>query len=250
MDEAKRPLIGITCNYDPTDRVGIYSNLGTKGQDMNYVALDYADCIAKAGGVPVFVPQYKSPELAEELVYRLDGLLVSGGDDVDPALYGEAEDENSLGVNPARDHLDIALIKAAVSRKMPLLGICRGTQIINVAFGGTLHKDVEQDGFRRHMFMENDRNVPVHTIKLEKGSLLEAVYGRDRVEVNSFHHQAVKDPGQGVAINGYSEDGVPEVIQLAEGHPFSVAVQWHPEMMFDSEEQAKLFRAFVAACRG
>lgn len=125
---------------------------------------------------------------------------------------------------------------------------CRGTQILNVAFGGTIYQNLEQNGFEHHFMSNSPRECPIHRNTLEEGSVLHSVFG-STVRVNSFHHQAVHQPGEGVTVTARSEEGVPEGIEVAGGNSFVVGVQWHPEMMFTSEEQQKLFQALIAACR-
>lgn len=248
---AKKPLIGITCNYDQRDGWGKSTDLIVAGQDGNYVASDYANSLVKAGATPVLIPQLTNFEDLLPLLEILDGVLVSGGHDVNPGLYNEFPKAWCGPYVPARDDQDVAISKYAMERDLPMLGICRGIQIINVACGGTLYQDVEKDGgFEHHsgsMYLF-PRNHAWHTVTVAEDSILRGVFGKETVSVNSYHHQAVKAPGEGVRVTAVSSDGVSEGIEIA-GKKFAVGVQWHPEMMYDSDEQLKLFKAFVGACR-
>lgn len=246
----KKPLIGVTCNYDYRDGLGLQSGVGVVGQDWNYVAGDYVYVLEKAGALPVLIPQYEDEDDARAFLDRLDGVLISGGHDVGPELYGSFPKTYCGTVYPMRDRQDIALAKYALEKDIPLFGICRGIQVINVALGGTLYQDLETEGgFEHHSNGERyPRNIPWHKVNLEEGSALADVFGKCEILVNSYHHQAVREPGEGVKVVARSVDGVSEGIVI-EGHKFAAAVQWHPEMMFDSDEQSKLVRAFVDACR-
>ena len=207
---------------------------------------NYAENIRRAGGIPILAV---NNDCAEEYADLADGLLLSGGKDVEPKLYGQEKMFDFVITDPQRDDLEYKIIKAFVDRRKPIWGICRGIQIMNVAAGGTLYQDLEIEGkFEHHFGDKYPRNYPWHDLKIEKGSILEEIYGKTEIRINSFHHQAVKDPGKDIEIIAKSADGVPEAI-VQKNHPFSVAVQWHPEMMYDSEEQLKLLKAFVDACR-
>lgn len=244
-----KPLIGITCNYDTKDTVGMESCMGIAGQDWDFVAGDYVYAVERAGGVPVLIPRTAKEETLRPLIERLDGVLISGGHDVDPAAYGCRIKGYCGRIVPERDASDLFVARCAYEEKKPILAICRGIQILNVALGGTIYQDLEREGNFEHHFMDmSPRQYPVHTDRAEAGSILCGIFG-DTVRVNSYHHQAVHEPGRNVRITVFSEDGVPEGIEVDGGHPFTVGVQWHPEMMFDSREQHKLFDAFVAACR-
>ena len=246
-----KPVIGVTCNYDTSDSFGIANGVGTAGQDWNYVAGDYAYALEKAGAIPVLLPHLKDMAVLVPFLDTLDGLLVTGGHDVDPRNYNTRMSGKCGRVIPERDEMDLFLTRYAYDHKKPLLGICRGIQIMNVAFGGTLYQDLESEGPYQHHFMDNSpRQYPVHKDTLERGSLLAKIYGKTEIQVNSYHHQAVKTPGENVTVTARSEDGVIEGIEVSGGNPFTVGVQWHPEMMYTSEEQAKIFRAFTAACAG
>ncbi|MEA4933259.1 MAG: gamma-glutamyl-gamma-aminobutyrate hydrolase family protein [Lawsonibacter sp.] len=242
------PLIGITCNYDYRDAVGIASGMGIVGQDWNFVAQDYVNAIEKANGTPILIPLYQNFEDLRPLLDKLDGVLISGGHDVGPEHYNQRA-KHCGTIIPMRDAQDIAISKyVADHTEKSLLGICRGIQILNVALGGTLYQDVEKEGGFEHHFGDiYPRNYPWHSIRFSSGSALEAAFGKEEIRVNSFHHQAVCATGRDVKVTATSADGVPEGIELA-NKPFVVGVQWHPEMMFDSEEQMKLFRAFVDSC--
>ncbi|MBO4990559.1 MAG: gamma-glutamyl-gamma-aminobutyrate hydrolase family protein [Firmicutes bacterium] len=244
-----KPIIGITCNYDPLDTVGKASNMGTDGQDWNYVAGDYVYAIEEAGGIPVILPRCKDMTVLEPLLDRLDGVLMSGGHDVNPLSYGEWIRGCCGRVIQERDVMDLSILRYAYETKKPILAICRGTQILNAAMGGTIYQDLEKDGgFEEHAMDTSARQYPVHRVELETDSILHRIFGRKLVPVNSYHHQAVKQLGKNVTVTARSEDGVVEGIEVSGGADFVVGVQWHPEMMYTSDEQKLLFRAFVAAC--
>lgn len=244
----KKPLIGVTCNYDYRDAVGITSAMGICGQDWNFVAGDYVYILEKAGAVPVLIPQCSDFEDVKPLLEHLDGVLISGGHDVGPERYGAFPKGYCGTIIPMRDQQDLNVTKFALEKRLPVLGICRGIQILNVACGGTLYQDLEKEGgFEHHFGDKYPRNVAWHTVSFQAGSMMEKIYGAQEIGVNSFHHQAVCRPGEGVEVVAHSSDGVPEAIELP-AYPFAAAVQWHPEMMYDSDEQLKLIRAFVEAC--
>jgi len=245
-----KPLIGITCNYDYRETVGLCSGMGISGQDWNFVSGDYVYYVEKAGGIPVLIPQCEDFGDVKQLLGHLDGVLISGGHDVGPEQYNTFTKGYCGTIMPMRDAQDISLTRyMTFERDKPVLGICRGIEIMNVAFGGTLYQDLEKDGgFEHHFGDKYPRNIAWHKVSLSQESLLASIYQADEIAVNSFHHQAVWQPGENVRITAHSSDGVPEGIELT-GHKFVVGVQWHPEMMFDSAEQLKLMSAFVTACR-
>lgn len=246
---SKKPLIGITCNYDQQDGWGASTGLIVSGQDGSYVASDYVYALEKAGATPVLIPQCADFESLKPLLELLDGVLVSGGHDVGPEHYNAFPKGYCGKISPRRDAQDLAVARYALKSGLPLLGICRGVQILNVAAGGTLYQDLEKEGnFENHFGDKYPRNYPWHSISLAEGSALKKIFGKETLKVNSFHHQAVRDTVPGVKTAAVSSDGVIEAIEVGD-HKFAVGVQWHPEMMFDSEEQMRLFRAFVEACR-
>lgn len=248
----RKPLIGITVNYDPLDTVGMESLMGITGQDWDFVAGDYVYGLEKAGATPVLIPRTADNETLKPLIDALDGVLVSGGHDVDPASYQERILGHCGRIVPERDAMDIFITRYAYEQGKAILGICRGCQIMNVAFGGNMYQDLEKesDGKFLHHFMGNSpRNRVVHKDTLAPGSIVAQIFGKETLSVNSYHHQAVKEPGENVTFTAWSEDGVPEALEISGKHPFVVGVQWHPEMMFDSEEQLKIFQAFTEACR-
>ena len=244
-----KPLIGITCNYDYRHTVGLASCLGTYGQDWDFISGDYVYAVQEAGGIPTLIPQFRNLDEAAALLDRLDGVLLSGGNDVGAENYGTFPKPYAGTTVGARDYQDIAAAKyMTFERNRPLLGICRGVQVMNVAFGGTLYQDLEKEGGFEHHFGEKyQRNIPWHSVSLAKDSILASVFGSDRLMVNSFHHQGISVPGKDVLVTARSSDGVSEAIELA-GRKFTVGVQWHPEMMYDSAKQKQLFKAFVRAC--
>lgn len=187
--------------------------------------------------------------LAEEYVERVDGLLLTGGADIDPALFGE-EPEPGLGhVDIVRDRFEMALYRAARGRGVPVLGVCRGIQVINVAEGGTLIQHLSPAEYRVQHDQANIGSALSHTVSLESGSLLAKGFGASEIRTNSFHHQAVKRPGNGLRVTGRTADGVAEALEATTGS-LVLGVQWHPEMSYrDHHEQAVPFELFMDAVR-
>lgn len=216
----------------------------------------YLESITLAGGLPVVAPADASPELAAELVRRCDGVMLTGGDDIQTELYAPDLAANLQAtvknVDPIRDVLETQLIKECFAQRKPLLAICRGHQILNVTLGGTLIVDIPQQVKTEinHSQLKNKDRV-VHKVKLEEGTLLARTFGRAEIEVNSSHHQAVDKVAKALSVTGRSEDGVIEVMELKEEDvlPYLLAVQFHPERLVRGyPDYLKLFRGFVEAC--
>ncbi|HIJ61371.1 MAG TPA: gamma-glutamyl-gamma-aminobutyrate hydrolase family protein [Rhodospirillaceae bacterium] len=208
---------------------------------------NYADMVAAAGGLPLLLPYH--PDLATAYVERLDGLLVTGGAfDIDPALFGAAERHPSLSLNIDRTVFELAMVRLALERDLPILGICGGEQLLAVALGGTLvqHIPDEIDTPLAHE-QANPRDEPGHRVSIVAGTRLSAIAGRAILDVNSTHHQSVKSLPDGLVVNAIAGDGVIEGVELP-GRRFCLGVQWHPEYAVSAADGA-LFRAFVEACR-
>lgn len=212
-------------------------------------ATTYTEAIEAAGGVPVVIP----PQVGniEELLSVVDGLLISGGGDIDPQRYGDAEvHDKTYGIHNLRDELEIALVKEAIDRDIPMLCICRGIQVLNVALGGTLIQDVPDQYSTEVEHAQQNAGVvkedPSHRVNVSEGSLLEQTYGSRTIDVNSFHHQAIKDLAPDLVINGVAPDEVVESVNRP-GNAWILGVQWHPEMMFRVHpEHLKPFSALVS----
>lgn len=244
-----KPVIGITCNFDYRDEIGIVSHMGGVGQKWDFLADSYITAVEKSGGIPVIIPICDDIETVKDMVSRMDGVLISGGHDIDPRRYGERARSYCGTIMPKRDSQDIGLAEYVLNETdKPILAICRGIQVLNVAAGGSLYQDLEKEGGFEHHFMDMyPLNCISHQITAKVGSKIHEIYGKNQIGVNSFHHQAVRRPGKEFAVTAVSDDGVPEAIEW-EGRRFVVGVQWHPEMMEDSVEQQKIFRALVNAC--
>jgi putative glutamine amidotransferase len=184
---------------------------------------------------------------------KLDGVLFAGGEDVDPAFYGEQKKYSSVQVNRARDKFELNLLKRALDRRLPILGICRGAQLINVDFGGTLYQDLDEDtapGFdHRQTDSGKARNEITHTVTVTEPESLLAGAVQGSCRVNSIHHQAIRHLGRGLKVSAHSEDGLVEAIEAAGDYPFLLAVQWHPEEIADRPEQRRILEEFIAKCR-
>lgn len=211
-------------------------------------ALDtaYLDAVARAGGIPVMLPPVAADEVPEVLA-RLDGVLLPGGGDVDPALYGEERHPETYGVDPDRDAVELAVVRAALDRRLPMLAICRGMQVLNVALGGSLLQHIEGDHGAVHRDVGR-WDQPGHSITFDPTSCVAEVLGTTELHVNSLHHQAVARPGDGVVVVGRDEHGVPESIAVVD-HPEVVAVQWHPELLAAHDPHSRLFDWLVDTAR-
>lgn len=208
----------------------------------------YVTALENAGLVPVIIPPLSDGRAAAAILDSVSGLVLTGGEDVDPARYGETPHLKIRSVNPARDATEAALIQEAKSRGTPVLAICRGIQILNVALGGTLVQDIasECDTNISHDD-EGARDSRAHDITIEAGSRIARAMGTDNCSVNSFHHQSVKQVADGMRITARSPDGVIEGLESIGEDWWVMAVQWHPEEMTDSPEpwDRGLFRAFA-----
>jgi putative glutamine amidotransferase len=226
--------------------------IGYSSQNHEFFALrdDYVRAVEKAGALPmVLAPGH--PEDAPDLLSRLDGLLLTGGADVDPGLYGEQPHETVTRVIPERDAFEIALCREALDRDRALLAICRGHQVLNVATGGTLIQDIpsQVSGARDHD-PDRERWETAHEVRILPRTRLREILGAETIDVNSFHHQAVRELGQGLVVSAASTaDGVIEGIE-APGRRLAVGVQWHPEAFWDQPQGFQhLFEALVKASR-
>jgi putative glutamine amidotransferase len=201
-----------------------------QGADRSQVNAAYVRAVLRSGGIPLILPPLIRPEDAGSILTVLDGLVLSGGEDVDPAHFN-AEPHDALGdVDPVRDAFELALFREAWSRRLPVLAICRGIQLVNVALGGTLWQDIpsERPGALGHKHT-GDRDDRTHPIDLVRGSRLAAALGALRCDVNSFHHQSVRDLAPGLVVTATAPDGEIEGLEGAPDMPWLLAVQWHPE---------------------
>ena len=233
LPRAERPLIGITGNF------------GERGSEL---AEGYYASVEAAGGVPLVIPPGLSPEALCSLLDRLDGVLLSGGADVNPLFVGEEPIPQLGGINPRRDALELLLVSLAYDRQIPLFGICRGIQVLAMALGGNIHQDLGAclPDVKLIKHSQNlERGVASHKVEAEEGSLMHRLLGKE-IFVNSFHHQAVNEPGSRLRVTARSADGVVEAVESTEKKSI-YGVQWHPECFLPAGNECMmpLFRHFV-----
>jgi putative glutamine amidotransferase len=214
---------------------------------------NYPAALAASGALPVIIPLGLPDDALADLFDRLDGLCLAGGVDIDPAHYDEARHPALGNVDATRDATELTLARWALAADLPLFGICRGIQLLNVAGGGSLYQDLaaQMPAARQHDFSPADSpwERPVHAVRVAEGSRLAALLRTGEVMTNSFHHQAVKEVAAGFVPAAWAADGVVEGIE-APGQRFVLGVQWHPEGMFTTDPLAReLFAAFVGACQ-
>jgi putative glutamine amidotransferase len=238
----RKPIIGITPSpMEDTQAHGTFNRYAT--------ATGYTEAIEAAGGVPLIIPPQQGN--IDEIIGVVDGLLISGGGDIDPARYGDDEvHPTTYGIHYGRDELEINLARQAVERDIPMLCICRGIQVLNVALGGTLIQDIADQYSSNLQHRQQESGIPKeepgHIVAVTPGSLLEKTYEASTIEVNSFHHQAIKELAPDLEINGVAPDETVEAVNHI-GSTWILGVQWHPEMMFRAHpEHLKPFEALVA----
>lgn len=242
-----KPLIGITCSMG----LGIYSmTQENMPQEQHRMNDSYIKAVMQAGGVPVVIPAYENLSLVKEVVDRLDGVLLSGGGDLDPRIYSRRANAHLGSVSPRRDAAEMAIAEYVIRETdKPLLGICRGVQVMNAAMGGSLYIDLPEEGKLAHSLTMYPRYVATHEIHVMENTHLAKAMGAGENRVNSFHHQAAKELGEGFLVSARSvPDDVIEAIELP-GERFVVGVQWHPEELTAREEARLLFRNFVEAAK-
>ncbi len=241
------PLIAVTTSEMRVAALNHPTPEGDPPRREMALGMTYLEAIQRCGGIPVIVPPIASPEALDALLERVDGLCLSGGPDIDPALYGAEPDPHLGPVERPLDEFELALVRAADARDLPILAICRGAQMVNIARGGTLHQhlpDVVGETLN-HRQDEAAKDV-THPVTIALRSRLGEMLGQHWVGVNSFHHQAVRDLGAGLVITATAPDGTVEAFE-APDRSFLVGVQWHAECLVDRDEQAALFRSLVVA---
>jgi len=245
-----KPIIGISVNFTTNDEVGRISHLGGPMQHWQMVADDYVRAVERAGGIPILIPVYEGVEEIVTIVSRLDGMVFTGGNDIEPRYYGEEFSKLIGEISPRRDTHEMKLLSHIIEKtEIPILGICRGHQLINIAMGGSLYQDMKSSGMEDHFYLNSPMNHPVHHVKVEENSRLGRVAGGDTLRVNSYHHQCINEVGRDLVVTA-SHRGIVEAVEYT-GERFIVGLQWHPETMIEScGEQLNIFKSFIGSCRG
>ncbi len=236
------PVIGITTGHSQNKY----------GLPQIHLLDTYVNATLKAGGIPIILPpELHREEKWMEIYNQLDGILLSGGADINPQRFGGEAHPSIHDIDDTRDSIEIAITRKAIDDSKPFFGICRGFQLLNVALGGTLYTHI-RDQFSAKIEHETSpqepRNKLVHTVRLEKNSHLAQILEVEMLSVNSWHHQGAKDIPSALKITSHAPDGLVESLELPE-HPFGIAVQWHPEWMTKDPHMQALFRAFIDASR-
>lgn len=239
-----KPLIGLTTNF-------IISNEGpTQGQERYFLVSENVKWVEKSGGSTILFPHTQDSETFERYLDLVDGIILTGGIDINPMFYGEEPKEKLGYFNTKKDFFDVELTKKAIQRGIPVLGIDRGLQVLNVALGGTLYQDISYiKGEHVKHFQSSIFSEKSHSVELMPNSDIYDIFRQERIFVNSFHHQAIKDLGNDIIVTAKASDGLIEAIEYA-GTSFAMGVQWQPEFMAeDYEEQNKIMEFFIEKCK-
>ncbi|GAW92516.1 gamma-glutamyl-gamma-aminobutyrate hydrolase family protein [Calderihabitans maritimus] len=231
------PLIGITCSHDLQE-------------NRYYLRVNYCRVIEACGGLPFILPAVTTKELIKNYCERLDGLILSGGGDVDPTFFGEEPLPGCGKIDPERDYWEINLVQKWLTTGKPLLAICRGMQVLNIAAGGDIYQDIySQLSVTIKHQQEAPPWHPTHHVSIIPDTKLYSIMGKLSWRVNTFHHQAIRRPAPGFTVSARAADGVVEALE-ATSFGFVIGVQWHPECMWKRDPKAKaLFETFVKECK-
>lgn len=237
----KKPIIAITSSMD--------LNPNRLNDNRTMVSLDYSNSVINSGGIPVILPITDNFEVIKEQVKYFDGLILSGGGDPDPNLYGEDCLQEIGDITPERDTFELAILEEFLRTKKPILGICRGLQLMNVFYGGTLYQDIKYVDTNIQHKQKWLADLPTHDINILENNILFEIFGK-KARTNSFHHQIIKDLGRELTSIATANDGVIEAIQN-KNYPFFYGVQWHPEMMASRGNlgMKKIFDKFIESCK-
>jgi putative glutamine amidotransferase len=234
-DWGLKPIIGITSNIDST---------------THSLQNTYIHAVIAGGGIPLVIPTGLESD-AQQITTLIDGLIITGGGDINPLLFNEEPVQQLGNVTPERDTIELELVKQMLTLDKPILGICRGHQVLNVALGGTLYQDINSQSAGQ--ILQHDqkakREHQSHSVHIEQGTILAAIATTEKIMVNSFHHQALKDVPAPLIVSGKASDGIVEAVESTDHH-FVVGVQWHPEALIQKEDQfsTRLFQAYMNAC--
>lgn len=234
--------------------IGILSNLSTIesgssiGMERVFINQSYVRAVENSGGVPIVIPVNTNKENIKRQIALVDGIIISGGIDVNPTLYNEEPIPGLGEVHPETDEFDIEAIRVTLEMKKPILGICRGLQVINIALGGTLYQDLNCSECSKIKHIQNTKPyLGTHYIEIKEKSHISEVLG-NKILVNTYHHQSIKRLGKELEAIAYSNDGIIEAIQ-GKGDTFLLGVQWHPELMIEKDERMlNLFKKFISEC--
>jgi len=235
-----KPLIGITTR----------NSKDADGHPIVSLQHSYVNAITQAGGIAIPIPEILPEENFRQLYTQLDGILFSGGGDISLRYFSGSDHPRIDGVDEARDSTELALMRSAVNDGKPILGICRGAQLMNVALGGTLYTHIidQFPGALDHDYPGSMRKVIVHPVNLDETSRSAEIFGETLLKVNSLHHQGLKDIAPPLRVAGHAPDGLVEAVEIPD-HPYAVAVQWHPEWLTDQQPMRNLFKSFVDSAR-
>lgn len=238
-----KPIILLTSYFVTREEIKSTPIRGKLNQDLAICTCDYIHSIEKAGGVPIVAPSIRDTEAIMKMFEVADGVLFTGGEDVHPRHFGESIVEDNVEVSERRDSFELKLAELALKSNKSILGICRGMQLLNVAAGGTLHQDLKTN--IDHTIPNTPKERLLHEVKISPNTRLHEIYKEDYKEVNSFHHQAVKDLAGVYIPTAYAADGIIEAYEM-KGERFVVGVQWHPEMMHEKyPDELEIFKAFI-----
>jgi putative glutamine amidotransferase len=238
----KKPFIGITCSY-------MISEGGSLGQERNFVTKELIDAVIDGGGLPVLIPIMNREEDILDIMDSINGIILSGGHDVNPIYYGEEPTKHVGFTYTPRDLFELFIVKAAIEKDMPILGLSRGQQIITVAFGGKLYQDISEaeNSYINHQQRASINDIG-HYVNIKKGSRLNKIFNSEKLLVNSFHHQAARIAPKNFTVTATSSDGIIE--GLEHESKLIMSVQWHPEIMVRKHPvMLKIFSEFINWCR-